>query len=62
MTDFIQTLTAWIAARETEDRGATMVEYALMVALVAVVALAAVTALGVNVGVVFDGIVTALPG
>ena len=35
--------------RAAEDRGATAVEYALMVALVFLVIITAVTALGVNV-------------
>lgn len=33
--------------------GATMVEYALMVALIAVVALAAATALGIDIAAIF---------
>jgi len=41
--DFIA---AWLKARTKSDRGATMVEYALMVALIAVVCIAAVTMLG----------------
>jgi len=43
-----------------EEEGATMVEYALMVALIAVVALAAVTALGGNVSARFTAISNAL--
>ena len=43
--DFIA---AWLRARVNSDRGATMVEYALMVALIAVVCIAAVTMLGGN--------------
>lgn len=38
----------------TDDAGATMVEYALMVALIAVIALGAVTALGLDVTAVFS--------
>ena len=38
------------------DRGATMVEYALMVALIAVVAMVAVTALGTSVSDIFTSI------
>jgi pilus assembly protein Flp/PilA len=60
MTNIIQTISAWIAARENDDEGATMVEYALMVALIAVVALAAVTLLGVNVTAKFQEIADAL--
>lgn len=39
-----------------DEEGATMVEYALMVALVAAVAVAAVTALGKNVSTVFNSV------
>lgn len=39
-----------------KDRGATMVEYALMVALVAVVAIGAVTLLGSSVSEIFTSI------
>ena len=45
-----------------KDRGATAVEYGLMVGLIAVVIIAAVTALGVNLRTLFEAIVTALPG
>jgi pilus assembly protein Flp/PilA len=42
-------LSAWAKARFTEtDRGASLVEYALLVALIAVVCIAAVTTLGNN--------------
>ena len=37
-----------------EDRGATMVEYGLMVALIALVAFLSVTAFGINVNQFFD--------
>jgi len=39
-----------------DEKGATMVEYALMVALVAVIAIAAVTLLGTNVASRFNQI------
>lgn len=47
MTAYTQ-LTIWIASRfeARDDRGASLVEYALLVALIAVVCIAAVTALG----------------
>lgn len=44
------------------EKGATMVEYALMVALVAVVALVGVRALGVSVLAEFNKIATAITG
>ncbi len=42
----------------SQEDGATMVEYGLMVALIAVVCLVAVTTLGVNVSGIFDQIAT----
>ena len=45
-----------------EEKGATAVEYGLMVGLIAVVIIVAVQALGVNLDALFDSIVAALPG
>jgi pilus assembly protein Flp/PilA len=39
---------SWVKAHFNNDKGATMVEYALMVALIAVVCIAAVSMLGGN--------------
>lgn len=39
-----------------EDRGATAVEYGLMVGLIAVVIIVAVTLLGTNLSDMFDGV------
>ena len=39
-------LSAWITSRFDDERGASLVEYALLVALIAIVCIAAVTALG----------------
>lgn len=41
-----QFLTAWLTAHVKTERGASLVEYALLVALIAVVCIAAVTTLG----------------
>jgi pilus assembly protein Flp/PilA len=41
--DFIS---AWLTSKVRSERGASLVEYALLVALIAVVCIAAVTALG----------------
>ena len=41
-------------ARLQDERGATAVEYGLMVALIAVVIIIAVTALGGNLSAIFD--------
>ena len=43
-----QFLNAWANAHINSERGASLVEYALLVALIAVVCLAAVTTLGRN--------------
>ncbi len=53
-------LVNWVKKLRREEEGATMVEYALMVALIAVVALAAVTLLGTNVSTIFDRIAAAI--
>ena len=42
----IKFFTAWVAAHVKDERGASLVEYALLVALIAVVCIAAVSALG----------------
>lgn len=39
-------LRTWLATRASDDRGASLVEYALLLALIAMVCIAAVTALG----------------
>lgn len=39
-------LSAWLTARTKTDRGASLVEYALLVALIAVVCIVAVQVLG----------------
>lgn len=41
-----QFLAAWLKSRVTSERGASLVEYALLVALIAVVCIGAVTFLG----------------
>ncbi len=47
LTTNLQFFTSWIRARFGEDdRGASLVEYALLVALIAVVCILAVTQLG----------------
>ena len=56
----MEALKSYIASLWNGERGATMVEYGLMVALIAVVALAAVTLLGVNVADIFNQIAGAL--
>ena len=43
-----QILSTWLTAHIKNERGASLVEYALLVALIAVVCIAAVTTLGKN--------------
>ena len=45
-----------------DEKGATAVEYGLMVGLIAVVIIVAVTALGTELNNLFNSIVTSLPG
>ena len=45
-----------------DDRGATAVEYGLMVALIAVVIITAVTLLGNNLSTLFNNVATAIGG
>ena len=56
MTTAFQFLSAWITARIDDDRGASLVEYALLVALIAIVCIAAVTALGSSASAKFSEI------
>jgi pilus assembly protein Flp/PilA len=44
----IRFFATWVAAHIDDERGASLVEYALLVALIAVVCIAAVTTLGKN--------------
>ena len=46
---------------DRKDRGATAVEYGLMVALIAVVIIGAVTLLGRQLSSLFTGVTTQLP-
>jgi len=43
-----QFLAAWLRAHLRDERGASLVEYALLVALIAIVCIAAITMLGGN--------------
>jgi pilus assembly protein Flp/PilA len=53
MTSF-QFFATWLRAHSTDDRGASLVEYALLVALIAIVCIAAITLLGNNASDKFD--------
>jgi pilus assembly protein Flp/PilA len=52
----IQYLQILLNARRDEERGATAVEYGLMVALIAVAIILAVTTLGENLRDMFNGV------
>ena len=49
-------LATWLRARFEDEKGASLVEYALLVALIAVVCIAAVTLLGNNASSKFDSV------
>ena len=59
MTSF-QFLATWLRTRVEDERGASLVEYALLVALIAVVCIAAVTLLGGNASSKFDSLATSI--
>jgi len=51
---------AYLQARAVSERGASLVEYALLVALIAVVCIAAVTALGRKARSNFNSVATSI--
>jgi pilus assembly protein Flp/PilA len=55
-------LKAWLQARTNTERGASLVEYALLVALIAVVVIGAVTLLGTTARDTFDTVNDSLGG
>jgi pilus assembly protein Flp/PilA len=55
--DFLAT---WLRTRFNDERGASLVEYALLVALIAVVCIAAITLLGGNASSKFDSVATSI--
>ena len=55
-------VSAWMQARCKTDRGASLVEYALLVALIAVVCILAVTFLGQSASSKFDSVGSAIDG
>ncbi len=60
MTTAYQFLSAWITSRIDDERGASLVEYALLMALIAVVCIAAVTSLGSSTSQKFSEIDVAI--
>jgi pilus assembly protein Flp/PilA len=61
MTQLISLIVSRLAARD-EDRGATMVEYGLLVALISIAAIVIITAVGLDVADAFQDVREALPG
>jgi pilus assembly protein Flp/PilA len=53
---------AWVSSRGAKDRGASLVEYALLVALIAIVCIAAVTFLGSQVSSKYSHIGSGVAG
>jgi pilus assembly protein Flp/PilA len=56
----IHFLRAWLASRVEGERGATMVEYGLMVALIAVVVAVGAGLLGIGIDQLFDDVTAQL--
>ena len=55
-----QFLAGWLKSHTKTERGASLVEYALLVALIAVVCIAAVTALGTSASAKFSEVDSAI--
>ena len=60
MLQLFVTLQSFLADHKRDDKGATAVEYGLMVALIAVVIITAVTTLGTNLDTKFDSVGSAV--
>ncbi|WHP58167.1 Flp family type IVb pilin [Arthrobacter sp. KFRI-F3372] len=65
MTSLMVSMTAFIAGVKDrfnrEEKGATMVEYGIMVAFIAVIVMIAVIALGPEIAGLFNQVTTAIP-
>jgi pilus assembly protein Flp/PilA len=64
MTSLMLSMVSFVAGIKnrlsSEEKGATMVEYGIMVALIAVIVLAAVGPLGTAIAAMFNGVTAAL--
>src|SRR3954454_21154252 len=56
ITTTYEFVATWLRARFEDEKGASLVEYALLVALIAVVCIAAVTLLGKNASTKFSSV------
>ncbi len=62
MLQFLVTLQSFVAGRvERDDKGATAVEYGLMVALIAAVIITAVALIGTRLDTLFDVVGARIP-
>jgi pilus assembly protein Flp/PilA len=61
MTSY-QFLSTWLQSKVDSERGASLVEYALLVALIAVVCIVAITFLGETASSKFDTIANSIDG
>ncbi len=57
-----EVLDTWVRAHIVSERGASLVEYALLVALIAVVCIAAVSLLGTSASTKFSKVGSAISG
>jgi pilus assembly protein Flp/PilA len=62
MLTSIQFISAYVSSKVKSERGASLVEYALLVALIAVVCIIAVTTLGENASEKFNSTADAIGG
>jgi pilus assembly protein Flp/PilA len=62
MQQLFITLQTWLQTRSDDERGATAVEYGLMVGLIAAVIVVTVALLGGQLNNMFEAISDALPG
>lgn len=56
------TIARWLRSRVSSERGAALVEYALLVALIAVVCIVAITLIGTRASHTFSSVGSQLPG
>ena len=62
VTYFKNTVAPWLRARTNSERGAALVEYALLVALIAVVCIVAIGIIGTRASNTFSSVGSKLPG
>jgi len=60
MYDIVNYLSTQLAAKAKSERGASAVEYGLLVALIAIIIIVAVTLLGGNLSAVFNKTATSI--